>query len=92
MNWEVILWSSITFGFLICTAGFIISIVSAKNVRQRKKDLKDVHTTLKTGSKVLFAGGLYGKVVSIKEDSIEVEISKGIIVEATRYSIQSIYS
>lgn len=92
MNWEVILWSSITFGFFVCTAGLIISIISAKNIRQRKKGLKGVHISLNVGSKVLFAGGLRGKVVTIKEDIIKVEISKGVIVEASRYSIQSINS
>lgn len=91
MNWEVILWTCITVGVLLAVTGIIIMILSARNMKKRRQEMSDVHTTLKVGSKILFAGGLYGRVVKISNDeTIEVEISKGVIVKASRYSVQNI--
>lgn len=91
MNWEVVLWTCITVSVLLLICGIIIVIISAVNMKKRRKAVGEVHTTLKVGSKVIFAGGLYGRVVKIsKDDTIDVEISKGNIVRASRYSIQSI--
>lgn len=91
MNWEVVLWTCITVSVLLLICGIIIVIISAINMKKRRKAVGEVHTTLKVGSKVIFAGGLYGRVVKIsKDDTIDVEISKGNIVKASRYSIQSI--
>ena len=92
MNWEVILWSSITFGFLLCIAGIMLTFIATKNIRHRKKDLENVHLSLHVGSNILFGGGLVGKIVAIQGDIIEVEISKGVVVKASRYSIQNINS
>jgi preprotein translocase subunit YajC len=32
-------------------------------MRKRRKEIGNIHTTLAIGSKVMFAGGIYGKVV-----------------------------
>lgn len=91
MNWEVILWTCITVSVLLLICGIVIIIISTIYMRKRRKIVGEVHTTLKVGSKVIFAGGLYGRVVKIlQDDTIDVEISKGNIVRASRYSIQSI--
>lgn len=91
MNWEVILWTCITVSVLLLICGIVIIIISTINMRKRRKIVGEVQTTLKVGSKVIFAGGLYGRVVKIlQDDTIDVEISKGNIVRASRYSIQSI--
>ena len=91
MNREVILWTCITVGVLLAATGIIIMIISARNMKKRRQEVSDVHTALKVGSKILFAGGLYGRVMKINNDeTIDVEISKGAIVKASRYSIQNI--
>ena len=89
MNWEVILWTCITVGVLLAATGIIIMIISARNMKKRRQEVSDVHTALKVG--ILFAGGLYGSVMKINNDeTIDVEISKDVIVKASRYSIQNI--
>lgn len=91
MNWEVILWTCITVGFLLAVCGIVMFILSARNMKKRRDQVANVHTTLKVGNKVLFAGGLYGRITKIsKDETVDVEISKGVIVKASRYSIQSI--
>lgn len=90
MNWEVITWTCITVGVLIIIAGIIISIISALNVKRRTKELGNVHTELKKGSRILFAGGLIGIVKKIEDDEIEVELADKLVIRASRYSIQQI--
>ena len=91
INWEVILWTCVTVGVLLGVFVMILSIISAVNMKKRRKDMADIHTTLAIGSKVMFAGGFYGKVVRIGEDEvIGIEIAPKTIVDVSRYAIQGI--
>ena len=74
INWEVIIWTCITLAVLMSIIGLILYAISAKNVRSKRKELGEVHTELKVGSRIMFAGGVYGKVVSIDdEDTLRVD-------------------
>jgi len=90
MNWEVIVWTCITVAFLLCVAGILLAFISARNIKKKRNTLQDVHTTLKQGARIMFAGGVYGKVVKIEEDIVHVEVSKGVVLEVSRYGVQSI--
>ena len=74
MNWEVILWTCITVGVLLAVCGIVIMIISATNMKKRRKEIGEVHTTLRVGNKILFAGGLYGRVVKISNDETIVHL------------------
>ena len=45
MNWEVILWTCITVGVLIAVCGIVMMIISARNMKKRRKEIGEVHTT-----------------------------------------------
>ena len=91
INWEVILWTCVTIGVLLGVFVMILSVISAVNMKKRRKDMADIHTTLAIGSKVMFAGGFYGKVVRMGEDEIiGIEIAPKTIVDISRYAIQAI--
>ena len=45
--------------------------------RKRQKELEKLQTELAVGDKVLAAGGIYGRVVSIKDDRITLELDSG---------------
>ena len=76
INWEVIIWTCITLAVLMSVIGLILYAISAKNVRSKRKELGEVHTELKVGSRIMFAGGVSGKVVSIDdEDTLRVEVA-----------------
>ena len=49
-----------------------------------------IHTDLKIGSKVMFAGGIYGRVVGIEEETVNVDIAKGTVITISRYAIQAL--
>ena len=90
INWEVILWTCITVGVLVGIAALILIFISAKNIKKRTSELKDVHLELKSGMKVMFCGGIYGKIVSAGKETVEIEIAKNTVITVSRYAIQSI--
>ena len=92
INWEVILWTCITVGVLVGIFGIIVTAISAVNMKKRRQQMGDIHTTLTVGSKVMFAGGIYGKVVRMNGDDevIGVEIAPKTIIDISRFSIQGI--
>ena len=69
----------------------LLIIISTANMKRRRQKTGDIHTTLAVGSKVMFAGGIYGKVVRVGEDEvIGVEIAPKTIIDISRYSVQAI--
>ena len=92
VNWEVILWTCVTMAVIFGIIAMILAFISAKNVRKRRKELGEVHTELRIGSQVVFAGGIYGRVVGIEADTVNIEVAKGTVINVSRYAIQSLIS
>ena len=92
INWEVILWTCVTIGVLLGAFGLVLTIISSSNMKKRRQQMADIHTTLAIGSKVMFAGGSYGKVVRINGDDevIGVEVAPKTIIDISRFAIQAI--
>lgn len=91
INWEVVLWTCITLAVLMGIISLLLTIISSVNMRKRRKVMSDIHTTLAVGSRVMFAGGIYGKVVRMGEDEvIGVEVAPKTIIDISRYAIQAI--
>ena len=91
INWEVIIWTCITLAVLMSIIGLILYAISAKNVRSKRKELGEVHTELKVGSRIMLAGGVYGKVVGIDdEDALRVEVAPKVVITISRYAVQSL--
>ena len=91
INWEDVLWTCITIGVLVGIFALILSIISAANMKKRRKELGGIHTTLAVGSKILFAGGFIGKVVRMgEEEIIAVEVAPRVVVEISRFAVQQI--
>ena len=49
-----------------------------------------IWTCVTVGARIMFAGGIYGKIVKIKNDVIDVEINKSTVIQISRYSIQNV--
>lgn len=92
INWEVILWTCVTIGVLVGAFGLVLTIISSSNMKKRRQQMADIHTTLAVGSKVMFAGGIYGKVVRMNGDDevIGVEVAPKVIIDISRFAIQGI--
>ncbi len=85
-----ILASSITLIGLLVIMGVIYTIWSQINMRKKQKYFKELHTELKPGQEVLFAGGIYGTIKSIDGERVEVKVRSGAVLDVSRYAIQEI--
>ena len=91
INWEVVIWTCVTVGVLVGIFAVILTAISAVNMKKRRQQIGDIHTTLTVGTKVMFAGGIYGKIVRMGDDEIiGVEIAPRTIVEISRFAVQEI--
>ena len=88
MNWEVVLWTCGTVAVLLIIAALVLSFMSARNMKKSRERMADLQKNIKIGASVMFSGGIYGKIVGIKDDVIDVEVSKGVVLQISRYSIQ----
>jgi preprotein translocase subunit YajC len=62
-------------------------------IRPQQKQLKETKLmleALKSGDKVITRGGMIGVITSVKEDEIELEISKGVKASFTRSAIGAV--
>lgn len=89
MNWEVIQWTCITVGVIFVICMLVALIISARNMKKSREAMAELQKNIKPGASVMFAGGFYGKIVKIQDDTLDVEVSKGVVVKISRYSIQS---
>ena len=55
--------------------------------KQAKKE-KLFRESLKKGDRVVFSGGIYGKVHSVDEHTVEVEVSNGVVMTVEKNMIQ----
>ena len=69
-----------------CAGLYLIEKYEKKN----RENMRQLQQDIKVGARIMFAGGIYGKIVKIKGDVIDVEINKSTVVQISRYSIQNV--
>ena len=82
-----VLSSSVALLGLLVVMGLIYTIWSQINMKKKQKYFKELHTELKPGQEVLFAGGIYGTVKGIEG---QIKVRSGAVVDVSRYAIQEI--
>ena len=80
-------------GMLIyCLVVFgIIYFFMVRPTKKRMAEYQKMLESLKVGSRVL-AGGIYGTIKKINENSIELEIAKGVVVEVNKNAVAGVES
>ena len=56
--------------------------------RKKEKEEQKFRSGLKKGDRVIFSGGIYGKVHQVDEHTVEVEVSNGTILTVEKNMIQ----
>jgi len=64
---------------------YYIVIMPAK---KRQKSHQDLVSALKEGDEIVTAGGLYGRIVKLREESVEVEVAQGVRLKFDRRAIR----
>ena len=58
--------------------------------RRRQKKLQEMIDNLKAGDKVVTSGGIYGTIVGIKDDRIQLRIAENVKVELSRNAVTAL--
>ena len=72
---------------IILGMGYVL-IIRPQN--QQRKEQDRMREALKPGDEVVTAGGLFGIVVGLRDQRIQVRISDGVKVEVSRHRIASV--
>ncbi len=56
--------------------------------RKKEKEERKFRESLQKGDRVLFSGGIYGKVHSVDTTTVEVEVSNGVIMTVEKSMVQ----
>lgn len=91
-NVTVIIWTCITIAVLLGICALVLLFISSRNMKKNREAMRDLQGAIKVGARILFAGGIYGKIVRIKNDVIDVEVNKSTVIQISRYSIQNVIS
>ncbi len=92
MNVTVIIWTCVTVAVLIGLCALVLLFISSRNMKKSREAMRELQGAIKVGARILFAGGIYGKIVRIKNDVIDVEVNKNTVIQISRYSIQNVIS
>ena len=92
INWEVVLWTCITLAVIMGVIALVLTFISASKMRKRRKEVGALPTTLAIGKRVMFAGGIYGKVVRMNDtdEIIGVEVAPKTVIDISRFAVQEI--
>lgn len=71
--------------FVIIFAIFYFLLIAP--MRKRQKALQSMVAALKKGDRVITQGGLYGEVVSVKDDSLVLKLGDNVRVRVTKAAI-----
>ncbi len=81
--------SIVLLAFLVILT-LIYFLISSRGVKKQKQFLEEMHKDLKVGQKVMFAGGLFGHLRRVGNETCDIEVAKGTVMEVSRYAIQEI--
>ena len=87
---QSILASSIALGGLLVIMAIVYFIWSRIGLKKKQKYFKELHVELAPGQEIMFAGGIYGSVMSIEWLKVEVKVRSGAVLDVSRYAIQQI--
>jgi len=76
--------------FMVAAFGGIVYFLIWRPQQQQRKKHEEMVGGLKRGDKVIMQGGLYGKVTHVGEETLNVEIASGVVVEQVKSMIMSV--
>lgn len=79
--------SSFLFVMILMFAGMWFLIIAPQRKRQKQHDA--MVKALKTGDRIVIAGGIFGEITNVKEDRIVVRIAENTKVEVGRAFVHS---
>ena len=70
--------------------GILMYLIIIKPQKRKDRDHREMLKKLKAGTRVVTIGGIHGKVASVKETTVVLEIAPRVTIEVNRASIGEI--
>lgn len=78
-------------GLLMIALLFVVMwLLMIRPQKKKAKEEAQMREQLKKGDRVVFSGGIYGKIHSVEEKTVEVEVANGVIITVEKSFIQSV--
>lgn len=77
-------WLAIAYAVVVFGAMYFLWIAPQQKQRKAQAAMLDA---LAPGDDVITAGGIYGRVVSIQDDGIRLEIAEGVVVRVAKAAV-----
>ncbi|MBR1765982.1 MAG: preprotein translocase subunit YajC [Bacteroidales bacterium] len=77
--------SSMIFIILILVVMWVLML---RPQRKKEKEERKFREGLQKGNRVLFSGGIYGKVHSVGTTTVEVEVANGVVMTVEKSMVQ----
>ncbi len=91
MNMEIFLGTCLSVAIIFSCILFIGFVWFVVQFKRQKKVTESSAQTLEVGNDVLFASGVYGKIIKrLDADTFLIEVSKGVNLKVSQYSIQAV--
>ena len=81
-TWSLLIYCAIIFAII-----YFLMILPNK---RRMKEYQKMIDSLKVGSRILCAGGIYGTIKKVSDKKLEVEIAKGVSVEISKNAVANV--
>lgn len=88
--WQSILASSIVMIVFLLIMAIFYYFVNFKNVKKQKEHYRTLHQELAVGQKVLFLNGVYGTLTRVGEETVDIKVKSGAVMEVSRFAISEI--
>ena len=76
---------------LLLALAFVVLIVLPMRTRSRQlQQTRQLQAGLTVGTEVMTTSGLYGRIVGLGEDTVELEVSPGVVVRWARAAIAEV--
>lgn len=76
--------------FILVFVIFYLLIIMPSRKKQKKH--KEMVEALKPGEKIVTTGGIYGTIMGVKPDRLEIKISSNVKIEITKSAVGAILS
>lgn len=68
----------------------LIWLLMMRPQQKKAKEERKFRESLKPGDRVVFSGGIYGKVSEVSNTTVDVEVSNGVILTVEKSMIQPV--
>lgn len=66
----------------------VMWVLMLRPQRKKEKEERKFREGLKQGDRVVFSGGIYGKVHEVSDHTVDVEVSNGVVMTVEKAMIQ----